>query len=92
MQVGPEDHSVCFSELRVGAGVERGQGARVAPLHPQGGGVVGRVVGTLRDAHADARHVLVTRQVCQVRLQQNTVYFYFHPKTRFPNKEGIKNT
>lgn len=77
MQVSSEYDGVCFGELCVGAGVQRGQTARVAALHPQRGRVVRRVVGALRDAHPDAWHVLMAGQVRQVRLEQkNSVYFY----------------
>lgn len=81
VQVSAEDHGVSFRELSVGAGVEGGQRARVPALHPQRRRVIRRVVRTLRDAHTDAWHVLVTGQVCQVRLQQ-TIPFTFIP---FPN-------
>lgn len=78
MKIGSEDHGVCFSELRVCPRVESGQGAGVPFFYPQSGGVVSWIVRTLGDAHADARHVLMTRQVRQVGLQQNKyVYFYF---------------
>lgn len=76
MQIGSEDDRVGLRELCVGAGVERGQVARVAALDPQCRGVVGRVVRALSDAHADARHVLPPWQVCQVRLQQKNNFIF----------------
>lgn len=70
MQVGPEDDRVRLGELRVGAWVQGWQIARVATLHPEGRGIVRRVVGTFGDAHPYSRHVLVSGQVRQVGLQQ----------------------
>lgn len=70
VEVGPEDDRVGLGELGVRAGVEAGEVAGVAALHPDGGRVVGGVVRALRDAHTDAGDEGRTAQSRQVRLQR----------------------
>jgi len=69
VQISPENDCVRLGELGVGAGVQAWQIAGVAFLHPNGGGVVRRVVGALGYAHAHPRDMLGPRQPRQIRLR-----------------------
>jgi len=68
-EIRPEDDGVSLGELCVGARVQPRKVGGVATRHPQGGGVVSRVVGALGSPQPNARHVLVTPEVGQVALQ-----------------------
>lgn len=70
VQIRAENDGVRFGELGIRTGIECGQVARIAALHPDGRRIIARVKRALGNAHAHTGDVFIATQMRQVGLHQ----------------------